>query len=394
MQKQPSLIAFTVIVILAALGFAGWRMWGSDNAVGGYPELDGGVYAEPISQGGLKYLVPPDEIYASGLAANDRPALQAPKHDDIASADSRLADELEGMAVSVGGVDRFYPFQILNWHQIVHDDINGQNLIITYSPLTGSAVVYSAKASETTGELHNFVDAGHVYNNSLLMEDGYGTWWNQTTGQAIVGKSVGQKLEIYPSAVMTWATWKDRHPTGLVLSMDTGVARDYGRHPYASYESSPGIFFPLNHVFDKLEPKDIVYRLDTSDQPLVFMRRYLPMQTDPNAVIGQADGEQSVVAFYDEDLDTARVFERSVNGRTLTFNYDGGTLTDVETGSRWSPEGVALSGELRGTALVEVPVTRHYAFAHFAMYPNSLISGAELLPTDVVEPEGQVLEVQ
>ncbi len=394
MQKQPSLIAFIVIVILAALGFAGSRMWGSDNAVGGYPELDGGVYAEPISQGGLKYLVPPDEIYASGLAANDRPALHDPKHDDIASADSKLADELEGIAVSVGNTQRFYPFQILNWHQIVHDNINGEDLIITYSPLTGSAVVYSAKASETTGELHNFVDAGQVYNNGLLMEDGYGTWWNQTTGQAIVGKGVGQKLEIYPSAVMTWATWKDRHPTGLVLSMDTGVARDYGRHPYASYESSPGIFFPLNHVFNQLEPKDLVYRFETSEQPLVFMLRYLPMQKDPNAVVPHSQGELSIVALYDEDLDTVRIFDRNVSGRVLRFNYVGGTITDEETGSRWSPEGVALSGEFRGTSLAELPLTRHYAFAHFAMYPASLISGQELLPLDDIEPEGQTLEIQ
>lgn len=397
MKKPSNFVLVGVGAMLVAFGFAGWRMWGNQMSFNrAWPELNGGVYNHSVEYQGLEYLVPPDEIYESGLTVDDRPGLINPAYIDIASADTKLADDLQGIAVSVGSTHRFYPFQILNWHQIVSDDdVNSQPLRITYSPLSGSAVVYSAWVNDAQEEQHIFTDAGQVYNNTLLLEDGYGTLWNQTTGQAIVGKTVGQKLEIYPSTVMTWALWKDNFPTGLVLSTETGYARDYGRHPYASYETSPGIFFPLNYVHPGVGPKDIVYRLDHQDLNLAFLLRYLPMQTDPNVILGDGDEALEAVAFYNGKLNTARMFNREISGdRTLTFAYSKGILTDNETGSRWSPEGVALSGELRGTALEELPVTRHYALAYFAMYPESLISGIELIPTSKAIDEAEVLEIK
>ncbi|MEK7183801.1 MAG: DUF3179 domain-containing (seleno)protein [Patescibacteria group bacterium] len=396
MKKQTSVILPVVLVVVAALAFAGWRMWGTQQGVAGnWPALDGGVYAESVSSGGLKYLVPPDEIYDSGLEPEDRPVLNDPKLDDVITADAKLADDLEGIAVTVGGQQRFYAFQILNWHQLIRDEINGEQLWITYSPLTGSAVVYSAHADRTTGEMHGFVDSGKVYNNALLLADNHGTLWNQTTGQAIAGEEVGQRLEIYPSMVMSWAVWKDLNPSGLALSTDTGYDRDYGRHPYASYETSPGIFFPLNHTFTKMEPKDLVYRVEPmneGDQPVVFLGRYLPGQENANVDLGLA-GETGIIAFYDEDQDVVRAFTRMQGSRTLTFEQKGSVITDKETGSRWSPEGVAVAGELRGEVLQELSLTRHYAFAHFAMYPQSIISGEELLPTEELPVEGEILEI-
>jgi len=397
MKKQTNFILPVVLVVIAALAFAGWRMWGAEKGAGGsWPELAGGVYAEPVTSGGLKYLVPPDEIYDSGLEPEDRPALVDPNMDDVITADTKLADDLEGIAVTVGNQQRFYAFQILNWHQLVSDEVNGEPLWITYSPLTGSAVVYSGHADRTTGERHGFTDSGKIYNNALLMTDYRGTLWNQTSGQAIVGEEVGQRLEIYPSTVMSWATWKDLNPGGLALSTDTGYARDYGRHPYASYETSPAIFFPVNHTLANIEPKDLVYRLDISaadPQPVVFLGRYLPGQEDANETTSAEAEQQAVVAFYDEDQDVVRAFTRLQGGRTLTFEQKGNVIADKETGSRWSPEGVAVAGELRGEALQELSLTRHYAFAHFAMFPQSVISGAELLPDELPELEGEVLEI-
>lgn len=397
MKKTMSYLVPVGLVIVSALVFAGWRA--SDMRSGlnhAWPELDGGVYAEAVTFEGVKYLVPPNEIYGSGLKPEDRPVLTDPKMVDIFTADVKLVDELEGIAVTVGNQQRFYPFQILNWHEIVHDSVGGSELVITYSPLTGSAVVYSAVADTATGERYHFDDAGQVYNNALLLKDGHGTLWNQTSGQAIVGETVGQRLTIYPSSVMSWAAWKDLHPDGLAMSTDTGYNRDYGRHPYANYETSKGIYFPLNHVIGNIAPKDIVYRVDavtTTDEPVVFMARYLPAQENPNAELGHEDGQRSVVGVYDEDSKAVRVYSRLQAGRILTFEQRGGVLTDKETGSKWSASGLATSGELKGTQLTELPVTRHYAFAHFAMFPNSIVSGVELLPTEDVKPQGETLQI-
>ncbi len=394
MKNQTRYLLPVVVIILSVLAFAGWRMWGGDQEnAGQWPALDGGAYAEAVKHEGLKYLLPPNQVYATGLTPEDRPALNLPKMVDIATADARLADELEGIAVTVGTAQYFYPFQILNWHEIVNDDLNGQSLAITYSPLSGSAVVYRATAPGETGEVYQFSDAGKTYNNTLLMTDTRGTIWNQTTGQAVIGEEVGQRLTVYPSAVMSFATWKDLYPSGLVLSTDTGYARDYGRHPYANYETSPGIFFPLNHTYGLLEPKALVYRVDFEGQSLVYVKTSLAKQADLNSLIGNGETDLFVVAFEDTAADLVRVFDRTTAAGVLTFKLTEGKLVDDQTGSRWSPEGVAVAGELKGTVLTEIPVTRHYSFAHFAMYPASMISGEDVLKPAVEAPEGQDVEI-
>lgn len=397
MKKHAKYILPLVLVVLFVLVFAGSRMWRNQHAAqsGKWPELSGGVYAEAVVDAGIKYLVPPDEVYATGLSSEDRPTLVNPKMVDIATADAKLADELEGIAVSVGQAQYFYPFQILNWHEIVQDELNGTPLVITYAPLSGSAAVYSGIADAATGERFSLADSGKTYNNTLLMIDAHGTLWNQTSGQAVVGETVGQRLEMYPSTVMTWAAWKDAYPNGLTLSTDTGFARDYGRHPYASYETSKTIYFPLNYTYSRLDPKSLVYRVDHGETTATFVKANLAKQTNPNMSLGEGDMVLDIAVFVDEEADTARVYNRTVNGQTLTFVYDKkkNVMTDEETGSVWSVTGVAISGSLRGTALTEVPSTRHYAFAHFAMYPHTLVSGEDLLPTETAAPEGETLQV-
>ncbi|MFZ2682122.1 MAG: DUF3179 domain-containing (seleno)protein [Patescibacteria group bacterium] len=388
MKKQTRFLLPFSVMIVVIVAAAVWRTWGPDGALHTWPDLDGGLYTESVNYQGLRYFVPPDEVYASGLTPEDRPALNDPDMVSIATVDAKLADELEGIAVTVGSEHYFYPFQILNWHEVVNASLNGLSLVITYSPLSGSAVVYEDE--------RKFADAGKVYNNTLLLaaEDD-DTLWSQTMGQSVVGEGVGELLTTYPSTVMSWATWKDLYPSGLALSTDTGYARDYGRHPYASYETSPAVFFPLNHTFGKIAPKDLVYRLNIPGrESIVFLDRYLPAQTDANMDVGEGEYQDSVVAFYDEAQDVVRAFNRKTDGQTLTFEQKGKKITDAETGSSWSATGLAIGGALTGTQLAELPLTRHYAFAHFAMYPNSLISGQELLPTEDVLEEGIEFDVE
>ena len=42
------------------------------------------------------------------------------------------------------------------------------------------------------------------------------------------------------------------------------------------------------------------------------------------------------------------VFSRRLDGRTLAFRFEGGTILDEETGSEWSALGEAVAGELSG----------------------------------------------
>jgi hypothetical protein len=396
MPKFNKVQIFIGVAVLAAVGFYAWRTYSINrHGEGQWPDIEGGVYAEAVTFQGLEYLVPPDEVYESGMGQDGHPRLLDPKMVDITTADEKIADDLRGIAVSVNGDHRFYPYQIMNWHEVVHDTVGGKPLLITYSSLTGSAVVYEP---EMKGQDRQFGDAGKVYNNAtLLYDESSNTLWNQATGQAIVGDDVGQQLSVYPSAVMRWDEWKAEHPSGLCLSTDTGFARDYSRHPYASYDRSPGIFFPLNHTSDKLPIKERVYRVEMGSKDFIFSTNILGAQTEPNETLGEGETAVHVAAFMDYDTFTTRIFNRVVNGQVLTFVRSGKTqITDKETGTTWGLDGRALRGELSGTQLELVPSSLHFAFAQLAMFPDTVISGYAILhpETEAIEPsEGEAIEI-
>jgi len=44
----------------------------------------------------------------------------------------------------------------------------------------------------------------------------------------------------------SWLDWTQQHPQSLVLSTDTGYDNDYNRNPYAGYNGSEQLFFPVS----------------------------------------------------------------------------------------------------------------------------------------------------
>lgn len=393
MYKFNKLQIFLAVVVVAAVGFYVWRTTSLDGqSQRAWPELDGGVYVDAVKDGGLDYLVPPDQVYDNGQGIDGHPRLIDPKYVDINTADEKIADDLRGIAVEVNGQHRFFPYQIMNWHEVVHTTIADKPLLVTYSALTGSAMVYEP---DIFGEPRMFGDSGKIYNNAtLLYDESSSTLWNQSTGQAIVGEAIGQQLTIYPSTIMRFDEWKDENPTGLVLSTDTGYARDYGRHPYGAYEKTTQVFYPLNHLDERLSPKEDVYRVEAGDQSFIFSTSILGAQTAPNETVGEGESAVEVVALMDYETFTTRVYNRVVDDRVLTFVREGKTkITDEETDTTWSLTGLGLRGELAGMQLELVPSSHHYAFAQFAMFPNTRISGYEILHPTAESVEGESIEI-
>ena len=370
-----------VAAVVVIIGLAIWRTVKFDNLFAReYPALDGGVYSTPVTKNGEKYLVPPNEVYDSGLGTDGVLPINSPKYTDVYTADQQLADEIFGIDVEAGGVHYFYPYQIMNWHEVVNDTLNGVPLAITYSTLCGTPIVYERTINDTAVD---FAVSGKIYNDASLLTDGTSsTLWNQATGQAIVGQTVGQQLTRYPALTMPWSVWKDTYPNGQVLSMDTGYARKYDHHPYGAYETSPTMFFPVNHLNEHLKPKVKVYDVTNGLTHVAYAAEYLPAQTEPNLTVGEGETALQTVAMMDYETEVVKVFNRTVDGRVLTFVRAGNQFTDKETGSAWNLDGLSIHGELRGTQLAPVIAPAAYAFCYSAMYPTAAISGDEIFDWD------------
>ena len=103
-----------------------------------------------VTEKGVKYLVHPSEIRGGGPPKGgigvDRgiPAL-AEKNINFVSveeADKWIQDEELVLVLNYKGEKRVYPLQIMVWHEIANDNIQGDPIVVTYCPLCGSGIAY------------------------------------------------------------------------------------------------------------------------------------------------------------------------------------------------------------------------------------------------------------
>ena len=76
-------------------------------------------------------IVPQPEILSGGPPKDGIPAILTPKLMDINKADF-LEDSDAVIGVKVGDDIRAYPINILNWHEVVNDTINGVPVVVTF----------------------------------------------------------------------------------------------------------------------------------------------------------------------------------------------------------------------------------------------------------------------
>ena len=108
----------------------------------------------------------------------------------------------------------------------------------------------------------------------------------------------------------------------------------------------------------------------------VEARAYALWKLAKDRVRNDALEQQPVVVYLSEDLATARVYDRRVDGRTLTFSLSGADqLTDAETESTWDPvQGIATGGQLAGKRL-QAFATTHALWSVWKRYrPDTILN--------------------
>ena len=69
--------------------------------------------------------------------------------------------------------------------------------------------------------------------------------------------------------------------------------------------------------------------------------------------------------------DTASVYSPLVGERRLSFYPEEGAILDRQTGSTWSPGGLAVGGQLKGSQLEPLPYAISFWFSWVAFYPDT-----------------------
>ena len=257
------------------------------------------------------------DILDGGPGKDGIPALDQPTFTTIEKADSSITDDVDGIFVVVGKSARFYPYNIIVWHEIVNDTVNGTPLVVTFCPLCGSAIVYDANVD---GKREVFGVSGKLYNSNLLMYDKTTeSLWSQVQGEAVVGDLVGAKLTLYPSQVISFKTLREKYPQAQVLSADTGYRRDYSFYPYGEYDSSQTLYFPVSVNDTRLFTKEIMHVVNFNDHSIAFKVKDLKP-----GIIATADvsGKKLIGKLIDgEILITAESGERLPGYTTMWFAW-------------------------------------------------------------------------
>jgi hypothetical protein len=182
-----------------------------------------------------RILIDPAEIRDGGPPKDGIPAIDNPRFQPVTEVDD-LVDAEPVIGLTVSGESRAYPLRVLTWHEIANDVIGGVPVAVTYCPLCNAAIVFDRRLD---GEVLDFGTTGKLRHSDLVMYDRQSeSWWQQYSGEAIVGRHAGRTLEMLPSRLESWAEFRARAPDGMVLVPENPGARPYGANPYVSYDSA------------------------------------------------------------------------------------------------------------------------------------------------------------
>ncbi len=383
-----SLVGVAVLMLVLAACSIATDGGGDDGAAGD----DGSP--ESVDLGGLdfstagwktdfsKASVPLTEFHSGQVPRDGIPPIDEPTF--VGVGDEPIDDREPVIAVELDDIARAYPLQILTWHEIVNDTIGDTPLAVTFCPLCHTAVVFDRTVD---GEELTFGTTGNLRFSDLVMWDRTTeSWWQQFSGEAVVGELVGEELREVPSQLISMADFAERYPDGEVLSRETGHDRPYGTNPYTGYDDVDLPPFALRDVEldGRLSPKARVVSMQQGDALVAVPFDLL----EEEIVLNETVVRRPVVLWWREgttsalgadqiadsrDVGSVVVYERRAAGRTLTFSADGDAMVDEQTGSRWDAGGTAISGPLEGTQLKPVVHDTPFWFAVGAFRPDARI---------------------
>ncbi|MHC3438650.1 DUF3179 domain-containing protein [Natrialbaceae archaeon A-gly3] len=264
-----------------------------------------------------------------------------------------------------------YPVRILNYHEIVNDELALESetvpIAVTWCPLCGSAIVYERTVADRSLE---FGVSGKLADDDLVMYDRETrSEWKQSTGVCIAGTYEGRQLTVRPAATVTWESFREGYPDGVVLQPpedarseaasddDTPAPVTYDDRPYAAYVDGEGFGLAAHHGSDEtrpwnrtdLEPKTVVLGLEIDGEAVGFP---LPRVIDAGRVVHETVGGTDVVvfaadgelhAFENPGYEFERIDDGEFRGDSTTWNDTTGEATD-------------------GRRLTRVPARRLFAF--------------------------------
>ena len=194
-----------------------------------------------------------------GIPSINLPQFLNYRNDPSPALDAYLEPNDIVIVVELNGATKVYPHPILDYHEIVNDEIGGHPVSITYCPLTGTSKIWDRKGTEAS----LFGISGFLYNSNLLPFDRITeSLWHQLEGRCVNGNRLGETIPLIPHVEMPWSIFQQIYSEGQILSTQTGFDRNYRLYPYGDYRENQSLLLvPVANEDSRLPNKERVFSI-------------------------------------------------------------------------------------------------------------------------------------
>lgn len=249
------------------------------------------------------------------------------------------------VGVQIRDEARAYPVGALNKREMVLDLIEAEPILVTWCPRCATAMVYRRVVDGREIVLGN---QGALCNEAMTWWDhDTGSVWSQPTGEAIAGPRRGKSLELVPSTLTTWRSWRERHPQTIALKQ----------------RARPG-HYRLGELMI-----GVTVLGDTAGYSVERIR-------DAGTVNDEVGGTPIAVTIDPADPDTWTVVSRLLGDRVVSLVRRDDAIADADTGEVWShgPDG-ALHTERGESRLGPLPAFTVHPKDFHGIWPAGRIWG-------------------
>lgn len=310
--------------------------------------------------------IPIDEVRDGGPGKDGIPSIDNPQFINVSDA-TFLSDEDLVVGILKDGEARAYPHIILDWHEVVNDEINNNFFTLNYCPLTGTAFAWE---SASNNERTTFGVSGLLYNANLILYDrSTDSNWSQLRLECVNGELINEEPKLYSVVETDWITWRTLYPDTKVLSLETGFSRNYGVSPYGDYATNNDRFIFRPDITNAALPnKERVYAIIDDNKSKVYQFSDF---NDGKTIVDRFNNEDYLIVGND---DLIYGFKLEGDQTNLTFEMSLGDNPEVffidNENNKWSVFGEAIEGPRTGEFLTPVKSVISYWFAIAAFYPN------------------------
>ena len=319
-----------------------------------------------------QWLVPIDQLKDGGVGIDGIKSIDDPVHVTAIQADFMNDDDLI-LGFKFKETVIAYPQKILDYHEIVNDRIGDFAFSVSYSPLTGTGLLFerTIDGTETT-----FGVSGILYNSNLLLYDrASGSVWSQMMMKAVNGSKISKENKFHQMIETTWGNWKKWYPGTKVLKVDNlDIQPNYDVYPYGDYKTNnDSLFFGTVSNLTEIPLKERILGIKIG-QELSYVQ-FQDFGVSKSELVREIDGEE-VLIFGSEKSNYLMAYQtKTTEGDAIRFRKSligtgEGLLFEDTRGNVWDIFGTAVSGDREGEQLVVPEHFMGYAFAWEAFYPE------------------------